>query len=328
MLSHHGTPTVTRGNQGPNVIKGPGFLTPHPHHMDSFRVRGKRFLLTWAQCDASHYAVQQLFVAHRSPKLLIVGRERHANGDPHIHAYVEYEKSLDVKYTGFWDIDERRPNIKPKRTKREYATAKDYVKKEGDYEVFGEDTEEEEQARPKLVQRAQEEASWATFLQWGYENDVPYAYVHAAWSASTTADNTIQLGDTHSGEYTHESLRILSFDNTAKRTIILLGQSGVGKTTWAKRNMPRPCLFVSHMDDLKQFRRKYHVSIIFDDMDFTTWPRTSQIALVDFDNPRSIHVRYTVAQIPEGIYKCFTCNKYPFDYDEAIARRVELINLL
>lgn len=104
--------------------------------------------------------------------------------------------------------------------------------------------------------------------------------------------------------------------------LVLRGPTGCGKTTWAKRNMPIPILFVSHIDTLKKFRTGFHKSIIFDDIDVKHYPRTGQIHLVDFENPRDIHCRHSTAHIPAGIYKCFTCNEWPLIEDEAINRRI------
>ena len=62
---------------------------------------------------------------------------------------------------------------------------------------------------------------------------------------------------------------------------------------WARIWMPKPALFVTHIDQLKHLRADYHKSIIFDDMHFNgdengkgAWPRTSQIAIVDRENGR------------------------------------------
>lgn len=92
--------------------------------------------------------------------------------------------------------------------------------------------------------------------------------------------------------------------------------------------MPKPALFCSHIDQLKGFRTGFHKSIIFDDVDFNHYPRHSQIHLCDFDNPRAIHCRHAVANIPAGIFKCFTCNELPLNVtDEAIRRRVRVYNV-
>lgn len=107
-----------------------------------------------------------------------------------------------------------------------------------------------------------------------------------------------------------------------ERSQILLGKAGIGKTEFAKAHFECP-LFVTHMDDLLGFNPSKYDGIIFDDMCFRHMPRTAQIAIVDWDNPRSIHCRYRTANIPKHTRKIFTCNEVPFDLsDKAISRRV------
>jgi len=105
------------------------------------------------------------------------------------------------------------------------------------------------------------------------------------------------------------------------KSVVMIGPSGVGKTQWALGHF-RNALFVTHTDDLLRFQEDVHDGIIFDDMNFTHMPRTCQIHLVDWDQPRSIHCRYSVARIPKHTKKIFTCNEYCFTTDAAIRRRV------
>lgn len=109
-------------------------------------------------------------------------------------------------------------------------------------------------------------------------------------------------------------------------TLLVVGEAGIGKTTWAKKTIPKPCLFVTHIDDLRKFKVGYHVSILFDDVCVTHFPDTAQIHLVDYENPRSVHVRYGTARIPAGIHKIFTCNTLPVSiHHAAISRRSQVL---
>ena len=126
-----------------------------------------------------------------------------------------------------------------------------------------------------------------------------------------------------SGTITGALLFIL-FDETNFSTV-LVGPSGIGKTTWCINNCQKPALLVTHMDELRKFDKDYHKSIIFDDMEFNHLPETAQIHLVDSDLPRAIHARYGNARIPAKTYKFFTCNKRPLSDIEAINRRIRYI---
>lgn len=102
---------------------------------------------------------------------------------------------------------------------------------------------------------------------------------------------------------------------------------GIGKTTWALTVSNKPALFVRHLDTLREFRNGYHKSIIFDDMSFQHLPRQAQIHLVDRYHAQQIHVRYAVVNLPANIPKIFLSNDSIFTYDQAIFRRLTLVNL-
>jgi hypothetical protein len=112
------------------------------------------------------------------------------------------------------------------------------------------------------------------------------------------------------------------------KSVILVGPPNIGKTEFAKAHFERP-LFVTHKDNLGDFDPEHHDGIIFDDMDFSHWPRSSQIHLIDVDNPRTLDIKYGTATIPQGVRKIFTCN---FDNifslnDEAISTRLHILRV-
>ncbi len=108
---------------------------------------------------------------------------------------------------------------------------------------------------------------------------------------------------------------------------IFYGPTNSWKTQWALAHFATP-LFVSHIDKLKHFSATTHDGIIFDDMDFNHWPRTSQIHLVDQEQERDINLRYVCGKIPAGTKKIFTTNAAQgacmMIEDEAIERRIQL----
>lgn len=142
-------------------------------------------------------------------------------------------------------------------------------------------------------------------------------------------DNTLTIQDgeiingTIDEKFKRLTQKITIEDN---KTLVIVGEAGIGKTTWAKQTMPKPLLFVSHLEDLRKFKPGFHQSILFDDVSITHLPITSQIHLVDQENPRSIHVRYGTIRMPAGVPKCFTCNSFPICLEHpAIKRRTQLL---
>jgi len=114
------------------------------------------------------------------------------------------------------------------------------------------------------------------------------------------------------------------------KSVIVFGKTGLGKTEYVKRCFPN-ALFVTHLDELNQFKCGMYDSIIFDDMSFLHIPDRAQLYLVDRDNDRSIHVRYGTVTIPANTPKIFMHNNRRaivnyWDFPE-IRRRLELLEL-
>lgn len=120
------------------------------------------------------------------------------------------------------------------------------------------------------------------------------------------------------------------------KTIILWGETGIGKTQWALSFFKKP-LLVREKDQLGLFDHTYD-GIVFDDFNCTgteggrgAWSREAQIHLVDQANNSAIKIRYENAVIPAHTKKIFTTNVaggYVVDLDDpAIKRRCQVIEL-
>ncbi len=132
--------------------------------------------------------------------------------------------------------------------------------------------------------------------------------------------------DLETAEYEMDTFNRLPITDF-KKSIILCGPPGIGKTQFALAHFKKP-LLVSHMDDLGRFNKSYD-GIVFDDMSFNHMPRSGQIHVLDIANTRSIHIRYTCAKIPKHTKKIFCTNKINiFDWeDKAIRRRARFIEV-
>lgn len=124
-----------------------------------------------------------------------------------------------------------------------------------------------------------------------------------------------------------ECFELLVYNPVPGKSIVVIGASGCGKSSWAKRVCEKPALWVRHLDVLRAFRPGYHKSIIFDEMVFTHLPRETQIQLADQTDESHIHVRYEHAVIPANTQKIFTANREVFLDDPAINRRCYKIQI-
>lgn len=296
--------------------------------MPSF-FNGKRFFLTYPQ--TLHELSTPLITFLRTKGTLVgfvIGKEFHADGSQHIHACIEFEQLVRGNERLF-DFEGRHPNV---QSPRNWNACKQYCKKDGNFEEWvmdngaqpvanrrqGGDRPSEEEVKEKLSSSTEEQ-----WMLWAALSGISYQYAVWFWNRNVVDVSTITDSDETLGRFICPALLPFAFNENVHHSFIIKGPSGCGKTSWAKLHMPKPALFVSHIDQLKSFRSGFHKSIIFDDVDFNHWPRHSQIHLCDFDNPRSIHCRYATANIPSGIFKCFTCNELPVNLsDQAIRRRV------
>ena len=249
-------------------------------------------------------------------KHYVVAIERHQSGEHHVHAVAKFGRKLDSTDCKLFDVFGVHPNI---QSARSYGACVAYCKKDANF--LEETLPESESVSAAITINHFDLARDLTFEEWvNYCIDmkIAYGYCDRIWkevnniSVCTISDSDIIVGSLC------DSLSTLTPILT--KSMVLIGQPGCGKTTWAKLHAPKPCLFVTHFDVLREF--KDHKSIIFDDMDFKHLPRTSQIHLVDMENTRAVHRRYGITIVPANTFKIFTANEFPFMEDPAIRRRI------
>lgn len=289
---------------------------------NEFRINAKNYFLTYSNVAQQGWLTftKEELMAHLlslGARAVTVGKELHEDGSPHFHALVEYGNKKNVRNALFFDFNGVHPNVQAAKS---VPASRTYCKKDGDFCQ----SEPDKQGPNHLEQCGRME--YGEWLQYGIDNNIGFGYAAAIWNHLHKKSKTIEEGEEFNGTMSRH-LEEFQYDFTGRvKVLSLLGPTGCGKTTWAKKNAPKPALWVTHVDDLKGLEAR-HKSIIFDDVSFSHIPREAQIAITDSDDERSIHVRYGVARIPAGMPKIFTNNEPPFSRDPAVARRVRTVHI-
>lgn len=283
----------------------------------NFRIYAKNFSLTYPQCSATKEALLQ-HLQQLQPVHIIVATELHQDGNTHHHVSISFQTRKNLRSQTFFDYQQWHPNIQATRNLNQWIT---YVKKDGIFLEEGIRPAAETATRRTLIDLDSVDSK--ELRNYCVNNKVGYGYYLEEKKKRETVDTTIHNETSAQGTM---SWYLQCLQLPTSKCVVLTGATGIGKTTWALKNSPKPCLVVTHLDQLKKFQPTVHQAIIFDDMSFHHLPVTSQIHLTDNDLPRAIHIRYGTALIPANVTKIFTCNDYPFSMHEAIQRRVKHIN--
>lgn len=119
-----------------------------------------------------------------------------------------------------------------------------------------------------------------------------------------------------------------------KKTAVMFGLTGLGKTSYALAHFAYPVL-ISDKNDFGKIRKGQTDGLVIDDMQFRKWSPHNLLHLCDYEHDRSVNIKYSTAEIPANLPRIFTINVeedfWPESINEptkdAILRRVQIINV-
>lgn len=102
--------------------------------MPNFAFNARYALLTYPQCgDLDPFHIVNHISSLKGE--CIIGRERHADGGTHLHAFCDFGRKLQSRRSDLFDVDNRHPNISPSKGTPEKGW--DYACKDGDIVAGG-----------------------------------------------------------------------------------------------------------------------------------------------------------------------------------------------
>jgi len=278
--------------------------------------------LTYAQSSLTNDVIIDHLRSIKDIEWARICQERHQDGGTHQHVVAKFTDRVQSRNPRIFDINGVHPNIQRIKSIKQ---ALQYVSKDGEFQDFG--TVPGKRYTGSQWLQAAATSTKSSFMADAFDGSLNASWAQIMWDCGNVAEAPEIRAD-YEPDLSRECERLQTQELPENSCAVVIGPTGCGKTSWAKRVAPKPALWVRQTDVLRLFRPDYHKSIIFDDMDFSqTWPVTSQIHLTDWYESSPIRCRYSNASIPAGTVKIFTCNSYPFSQHPAIARRVTEINL-
>jgi len=106
-------------------------LQENPTNLPKFQIGAKGWFLTYPRCSLTKEEVLQALKGKRDGlNQVVVARELHEDGVPHIHCYLYYGKQFTCKNERFFDIQGFHPNI---QSAKSLKAVQAYIKKDGDF---------------------------------------------------------------------------------------------------------------------------------------------------------------------------------------------------
>lgn len=236
----------------------------------------------------------------------IISVERHKNDEKHYHVYARYEKKLDIRNSRAWDVAGVHPNILKGTPK---AAWKHYICKDGDYITnfyVKKVTKYSEALAASSVSEGLAIIAEHHPRDYLLQRDKVRSNLTEHLLAKRPRNERNLNPMSEYGVY----VKSIVLDVWKTLAIVLHGETNLGKTCFARLLGEHPYL-ISHMDQLKSIPPET-THLVFDDMSFGHLPRSAILHLMDLEEDRAIHVRYTTATLNSGMPRVFTTNLINF----------------
>lgn len=112
--------------KAPGPAGGGNIIPPQLAPM-AFRLNSAAFFLTYPHSDFLPAELGAHLETLAATKYCLVAKELHADGSPHIHAFLIFDRKKNIRQANFFDFRERHPNIVSPRDRKATVV---YIKKD------------------------------------------------------------------------------------------------------------------------------------------------------------------------------------------------------
>lgn len=279
----------------------------------SARLSAKSFLLTYAQCPVNKQDLFDYLLRKGETELLVVCAETHADGNPHLHAYVTYKQKKVNCSMKYFDFCGYHPNIRVHRQGCDPVVSAmncwNYcLKSDANPLTRGSPPEKQKRKRESafrdalsVCQRTSVGAAMDVLLaECAYETIVHYEQIERALLSERRKHSKCRIAARPLADFSAAPKNL-----PEEKALYFWGDTNLGKTAFARALLPEAQL-VRHIDQLKGV--DFSKGIIFDDFAVSHWPVTSIIHLLDWEEESGINVKHSHVVIPPHTKKIFTSN--------------------
>lgn len=299
-----------------------------------FRIRSKKLFLTYSQIKDLQN-IKELVLEKLKLKFLklknesnfnyIISCEKHEDSGIHVHVYLEFSTTIDIIKSDFLDleIDDKNYHGNYQSGKKKWSLI-NYVIKDNNYIT-----------NMKLpihngVILKPEEHLYEIVKKEGFLKSKEILYLNypeiAVKKGTLIEKNLYKIYEFFQSEIRDlkKKKNIKSINdfkipkeliewknNNFKKTLVLHGPSGTGKTELAKAFLNH-CnlnyLFTRCLDGLREYDKDLHQAILLDDINGEALTREVIIHLTDTDNESQIKVIYKVVNISSDVVRIITTN--------------------
>ena len=294
-----------------------------------FRLRSKKLFLTYPQCTVDPSEALRQLSAVVSATGHVIAREKHADGNSHLHVYLEAAETMVINAAEDLDLTVDGTTYHGNyQAVRSSSAVKKYVTKDGDF-ITNLNLE------PSTISPWKRARDAATSDGLSAAIAILEECPKASRDLCINGDRIIKNLASLSSKKLKITYDLSTFGWTEPwdgktHTLVIYGGTNLGKTSLAKALLP-DALLTRHLDKLREYDGTRYTGIILDDMSFKHLHREAQIALVDRHEDTQVHVRYAVAEIPAGTPVIITTNSLPSSIlhmdDAAIARRCYVVHM-